>query len=90
MDIPTWIAKVKQLTRQLNIITDDYNVILTEWDPIRDESAKNKETYDSVKEEIDTAFTKLSEARAGLCALKGGKSSRHSSRVTKRSRKHRR
>lgn len=74
-----WKKKASELTAKVNAVTNEYNELLNDWEDVRDEAG------DPGKHEVDECFTKLSDARSKLCALKGG-----SKRKLRRTRKHRR
>jgi hypothetical protein len=80
MDVEAWKNNTRQLTNKINSLVNEYNAILEEWESARDEAG------DPGKHEVDECFTELSNARATLCSLKGGKRSRKH----RRTRKHRR
>jgi len=74
-----WKTKANELTRKINDMVKEYTDILNDWESVRDEAG------DPGKHEVDDCFTTLSDARATLCSLKGGKRSRKN----RRTRKHR-
>ena len=81
-----WKKKAIDLTERIDVIIQDYNDILNQWEDVRDEAGE------SGKHEIDEIFTELSNAREYLCSLRGGSSVRkgRSQRKQRRSRKQRR
>lgn len=79
MDVGAWKKKTAELTTRINLVINDYNTILNDWEEVRNAAG------DPGKHEVDERFSWLSEARDKLCALKGG-----SKRKLRRTRKHRR
>ena len=75
-----WKKKATELTAKVNAIVNEYNVILNDWEEVRDAAG------DPGKHDVDDCFRALSDARSKLCALKGGSSKRKH----RRTRKHRR
>lgn len=80
MDVQGWKNKTKELTTKINSLVNEYDAILNDWENVRDEAG------DPGKHDVDACFTALSDARAKLCSLKGGKRFRKH----RRTRKHRR
>jgi len=80
MDVEGWKNKTKELTIKINSLVNEFNAILEDWADVRDAAG------DPGKHLVDRCFTELSNARATLCSLKGGKRSRKH----RRTRKHRR
>jgi len=80
MDVEAWKNNTRELTNKINSLVNEYNAILEGWESARDEAG------DPGKHDVDECFTALSDARATLCSLKGGKRSRKN----RRTRKHRR
>jgi len=80
-----WKKKAIDLTERIDVIIQDYNDILSQWEDVRDEAGE------SGKHEIDEIFTELSNAREHLCSLSGGSRRKgRSQRKQRRSRKQRR
>ncbi len=80
-----WKKKAVDLTERIDVIIQDYNDILSQWEDVRDEAGE------SGKHEIDEIFTELSNAREHLCSLSGGSRRKgRSQRKQRRSRKQRR
>jgi len=80
MDVAAWKNNTKNLTSSIHDIVKRYNEVLNEWENVRNEAG------DPGKHEVDDCLRGLSDARAILCSLKGGKRSRKH----RRTRKHRR
>jgi hypothetical protein len=80
MDVEGWKNKTKGLTIKINSLVNEFNAILEDWADVRNAAG------DPGKHDVDACFTALSNARATLCSLKGGKRSRKH----RRTRKHRR
>jgi hypothetical protein len=80
MDVQGWKNNAKELTIKIKSLVNEYDVILNDWENVRDEAG------DPGKHDVDACFSALSDARAKLCSLKGGKRSRKH----RRTRKHRR
>jgi len=86
-DLNGWKTKATQLTRDIDRLINPYNVTLDTYAAARDAAMNDEE-----KEDVDTIFRELTDAKNRLCALMGGRRSysRRRSKVTKRSRKYRR
>ena len=86
-DLDEWKTSVRQLTSDIDRLINPYNGILDTYAAARDATINDEE-----KEDVDTIFRELTDAKNRLCALMGGRrsSSRRRSKVAKRSRKHRR
>ena len=80
MDVESWKNKTRGLTNKINSLVNEYNAVLDDWEEARDAAG------DPGKHDVDKCFSELSDARAILCSLKGGKRSRKH----RRTRKHRR
>jgi hypothetical protein len=88
--IMDWKGDATQLKNDINRLYNSYNSILDRYADERDAAVDDDE-----KKKIDNIFIELTEAKNKFCALSGGRRShRHSnsgrSKVTKRTRKHRR
>ena len=88
--IMDWKGDATQLKNDINRLYNSYNSIL---DRYADE--RNAAVDDDEKEKIDNIFIELTEAKNKFCALSGGRRSHRRSnsgrsKVTKRTRKHRR
>jgi hypothetical protein len=93
-ELQVWKDDVKQVTADIKALYNKLeNDILYKWEAARDQAGE------AGKHEVDALFEELTEAKAELCALKGGGRSqrqRHSQRQrrshsrNKRTRKHRR
>ena len=79
MEVEAWKKKTTELTTTINLVINDYNTILNDWEEVRNAAG------DPGKHEVDERFSRLSEARDKLCGLKGG-----SKRKQRRTRKQRR
>jgi hypothetical protein len=80
MDVAAWKNKTKGLTSKINSLVNEFNAILEDWEEARNAAG------DPGKHDVDKCFSELSDARATLCSLRGGKRSRKN----RRTRKHRR
>ena len=86
-ELDEWKNNAIQLKDDIIRLTNPYNDILDTYAAARDAAINDEE-----KENVDTIFRELTDSKNRLCALMGGRrsSSRRRSKVTKRSRKHRR
>ena len=83
--LETWKSDVTQATQDIKRLSNILeNNIMNKWELARDEAG------DPGKHDIDALFTELTNAKAALCALNGGRRSRRRSKALKRTRKHRR
>ena len=79
VNVEAWKAVATQLTAKMNNMADEFKLILGDWEEAHNEAG------DPGKHDVDACFRALSEARAALCAVKGGSKRKH-----RRTRKHRR
>lgn len=82
-----WKNSATQLKDTINTLIDQYTYVLNKYADARDAAAGN----DEEKENVDTIFMELTNAKNKLCALNGGRrsSSRRRSKALKRTRKNR-
>ena len=91
-ELQIWKDDVKQVTADIKALYNKLeNDILYKWEAARDQAGE------AGKHEVDALFEELTEAKAELCALKGGghrhgrsQRQRRSHSRNKRTRKHRR
>jgi hypothetical protein len=86
-DLDEWKTSATKLKDDINMLINPYNGTLDTY-----AAARNAAMNDEEKEDVDTIFRELTDAKNRLCALMGGRrrSSRRRSKVAKRSRKYRR
>jgi hypothetical protein len=86
-DLDEWKTNATKLKDDINMLINPYNGTLDTY-----AAARNAAMNDEEKQDVDTIFRELTDAKNRLCALMGGRRSysRRRSKVAKRTRKHRR